>query len=761
MIRKNWQKKRRILLFLILFVLASPVHTVLGDSVLENSVQGNAAPIAEEQNAALHQTWNLICWADPEVLLTELEEAGKAPILSEWCSGVEILINDLSQTFPILKQCDPETRRLFRFRANTTVKNTQTTLDEWNFQDTSIRARRKDILTLLTVKLQEGRELQRKLGADLDTLFLLTRVTYTLQRRLILWNHCDMLLTTPPGPKPNISEAEWLSSVSNVKKVAAAHPYMETWFSYLRLETLKQFSKLSPTQQRDIAWQILGRLHPNHADASQKQFLAHENFEKLETFLKLYASIRSADDCLMAAAEAYEKAEDVKAGNRLVMESRRFELEQGHELPAQAKFLEDIYRNANLRLYVTEEFLNSSLPQPGSEERAIQETMLDRMVYGRGVSNTKLNIETIPDENHFRFGLLVEGTMNSSTYSPDVVTVYNHTDSKYRAMKEILFSSEGLKTLPAVAKVQSQIQLQNLRTPLDAIPVIGFVANGVARNQAQAKQKNARQISEQKIHREVCEKLDEGVENKLDVANKFLEEKFFTALSRFELALEELEAKTTEDSAVIRMRLAGIIQPGAYTARPIPPENSQINFQVHESAANNFLQKFHLEGRTFTLEELIQYLRSRLPNCKIGERFIRPKEKFILTFADQNAVTVKLENGEFTVCLAVKSLSVGRRSWSNFVVEASYQVESGPLAVYVSRKGPVHLSGGIPASQQIVVRGVFSKVFPKTDQNNNILPEKFIQNPRFLNLELDQLVVQDGWLGISFGPKSTNGIVKY
>ena len=59
------------------------------------------------------------------------------------------------------------------------------------------------------------------------------------------------------------------------------------------------------------------------------------------------------------------------------------------------------------------------------------------------------------------------------------------------------------------------------------------------------------------------------------------------------------------------------------------------------------------------------------------------------------------------------------------------------------------------------MRGVFSKVFPKTDQNNNILPEKFIQNPRFLNLELDQLVVQDGWLGISFGPKSTNGIVKY
>ena len=758
--RKNWQKKRLFLLFLILFVLVSPIHAVLGNGLPENADQENTAPISEEQNLELHQTWNLICWADQDVLLNELEEAGKAPVLSEWCSVVETLISDLSQTFPILKQADPEKRRLFRFRANTTVKSTQTTLDEWDFQNTSIQERRKELLTLLTQKMQEARELQTALAANFETQFLLTRVTYTLQRRLILWNYCDLLLTTLPGPTPSVTETEWLSILSDVEKVAAEHPYMETWFSYLRLDTLKQISKLSSTQQREIAWQILGRLHPHHADASQKEFLAHKTFNELEILLKRFASIRTADDCLMAAAEAYEKSENIKAGNRLVMESRRFELEQGHELPAQVKFLEDIYRNANLRLYVTKEFLNTSLPQPGEEERTIQDNILDRAVYGHGVSNTKLNVEMIPDENHFRIGFLVEGTMNSSTYSPDVVTVYNQTDSTYRAMKEILFSADGLKSNPAVAEVQSQIQLQNLRTPFDSIPVIGIVANGVARNQAQAKQKSARQISEQKIHKEVCEKLDEGVESKLEEANKFLEEKFFAALSRFELALEQIEARTTEDSAVIRMRLAGIIQPGAYTARPIPPENSQINFQVHESAANNFLQKFHLEGRTFTLEELIQYLRSRLPNTKIGERLVRPKEKFILTFADQNAVTVKLENGEFTVCLAVKSMSVGRRSWSNFVVEASYVVEAGPKAVYVYRKGPVHLSGGIPASQQIVVRGVFSKIFPKTEQNN-ILPEQFIQNPRFMNLELDQLVVQDGWLGVSFGPKATNGIVKY
>lgn len=760
MIRKNWQKKRRFLLFLVFFVLLSPIHAAQGNGLPENADQENAVLMEEEQALDLHQTWNLICWVDPEVLLNELEEAGKEPALSEWCSSVEILVGDLSQTFPILKAHDPEKRRLFRLRANATVKNTQTLLDEWDFQDSSIQKRRKDVLSLLAAKIQEARELQATYISNFEIQSLLTRVTYTLQRRLILWNYCDALLTTKPGPRQDVSETEWRSILADVEKVTASHPYMETWCSYLRLNTLKQFSKFSPSVQREIAWQILGRLHPIYADASQRQFLSHEKFSELEVFLKRFASIRTEEDCLMASTEAYEKAEDVEAGNRLVMETRRFEMEQGHDLPAQLKYLETIYRNANLRLYVTKEFLNTSLPQPGSEERTIQDNILDRAVYGRGVSDTKLNIQMIPDENHFHIGFLVEGTMHSSTYSPDIVTVYNKTTSEYKALKEILFSSEGLKTAPAVANVQSQIQLQDLHTPLDGIPVLNGVAHGVARNQAEAKQKDMRHISEQKIRNEVCQRLDSEVESKLETANKFLEEKFFTALARFELVLYQMEARTTKDSAVIRLRLAGIVQPGACTARPIPPENSQINFQVHESAVNNFLQQFHLEGRTFTLEELIQYLRSRMPNTSIGERIVRPKEKFLLTFADQNAVTVKLANGEFTICVAVKELRVGRRSWSNFVVEAPYTVEGGSMAVYIHREGPVRLSGEVPASQQIGLRGVFSKVFPKTEMKN-ILPDQFIQNPHFENLDLDQLVVQDGWFGISFGPKSSTGFVKY
>ena len=57
--------------------MISPIHAEQGDGLPGNAGHESAAPVAEAPNRELHQTWNLICWVDPEVLLNELEEAGK------------------------------------------------------------------------------------------------------------------------------------------------------------------------------------------------------------------------------------------------------------------------------------------------------------------------------------------------------------------------------------------------------------------------------------------------------------------------------------------------------------------------------------------------------------------------------------------------------------------------------------------------------------------------------------------------------------
>ncbi len=715
--------------------------------------------------ARLEQSYNLVCWHNPALLLLELEQLEESPEKSQevkrWCECVRATVKELAQTYPGLckstierKSAKNTTRRIGNgklIRAITQRDENQIPLSEWDFQSTELPSQRRELLTQLTLKVQEARAIQRNL-TDKTTVAALIRVNYTLQRRLILWNYCDRLLRSPEQGFETYSPLQWSAVLAQVDKLVEAHPYRDTWRSYLRLNVLHRFSELSQAEQREIAWQIIDRLQATHLAVSQEQFLAQVPFRQLNQLLQSYAVLRLADDHLMASVEDYEAANDVVAGNRLVMETRRLELEQKRPLTPDQKVLEQIYRNANLRLFVSREFLNNSLPQPGSEERTIQESVLNRPVYGRGVSNTVVSVRMVPDDAHFRLGFLVEGSMQSSTYSPDVVTVYNRSDAQYVAFKEILFSNTGIQMKPAVAEVQNQIQIRDLQTPLDPIPVIGFVANGVARNQAESKQDAIRRSTEYKIRNEVCTSLDAQVSEKLTVANALLQDKFLSPLARLELNLEQVDAQTTQEAAVIRMRLAGNSHPGAFTPRPVPPTDSQINLQIHESSLNNFLQQFHLEGHSFTIETLMEHIQARLPNLKIGENMPEQEEELFITFADKNALTVHLHDSMILVRVAVQELRVGKRSWKNFTVEAPYLVQSGEKEIFVQRDGPVRLIGRIPVGQQVAIRGIFSKIFQKTEEKN-ILPEKFLANPRFENLVLDQLVLQDGWFSISFGPQ--------
>ncbi|MDO4630282.1 MAG: hypothetical protein Q4C70_13975, partial [Planctomycetia bacterium] len=716
--------------------------------------------VEREHYSAVEQSYNMACWYNPALLLHELEEVNQTPELKNWSEGVRTSVKELSHTFPGIDKSITEkkasktaTRRIGNgklIRAITQRDENLIPLTEWDFQNTEISTQRRELLTQLTQKVHEAREIQRYL-TDKTTVAALIRANYTLQRRLILWYYCDRILQSPMPKFPSVSERQWDSVIAQVEELVEAHPYHDTWRSYLRLNVLLRFSELSPSVQREIAWQLMNRLQTEELAASQQQFLAQEAFRQLNHLLATYAAVRLAEDYLMYSAENYEMGNDIKAGNHLVQESRRLELEQRRPLTPEQKTLEKIYRNANLRLFVSRDFLNSSLPQPGAEERTIQENVLNRPVYGRGVSNTTVSIRMVPDEKQFRLGFLVEGSMQSSTYSPDVVTVYNNSDAQYVAFKEILLSDKGLHMKPAVAEVENQIHLRDLQTPFDPIPVLGFVANGVARNQAESKQHTVRQMTEYKIRNEVCTNLDNQVNEKLNTVNDLLQNKVFTPLNRLELDLEQVDAQTTQNDAVIRMRLAGNSHPGAFTPRPVPPADSMINFQAHESTLNNFLQQFHLEGRTFTVDTLLEHIHTRLPNLKLGENRPEPEEELFITFAEKNAVTVHIHDSMILVRVAVQELRVGKRQWKNFEVEAPYLIQSGPKAIFAQRDGPVRLIGRIPVGQQVAVRGIFSKIFQKTEEKN-ILPEKFLANPRFADLTVNQLVLHDGWLSVSFSP---------
>ena len=72
----------------------------------------------------------------------------------------------------------------------------------------------------------------------------------------------------------------------------------------------------------------------------------------------------------------------------------------------------------------------------------------------------------------------------------------------------------------------------------------------------------------------------------------------------------------------------------------------------------------------------------------------------------------------------------------------------------IYRDGVIRLVGHVPVGSQVALRGVFSKIFPK-EFRKELVPEKVLADERFAALGFNQCVLQDGWLSLSIGSRSS------
>ena len=149
-----------------------------------------------------------------------------------------------------------------------------------------------------------------------------------------------------------------------------------------------------------------------------------------------------------------------------------------------ARGVETHYRNANVRVSLTEDLLNRLIPAQKTEIAPVSDTLMGVPVRGQSMTSTDVALRLIPDPNRVRMALEVTGevaAMTSSTSGP--ATFYNDSDSLYSARKPFEINQKGIKLLPAEVDVQHQTRLRDVATDFDGIPLLGMVARSVARQQ--------------------------------------------------------------------------------------------------------------------------------------------------------------------------------------------------------------------------------------------------------------------------------------
>ncbi len=672
---------------------------------------------AQERMAQAESTLKL--FREPTALLEALDELAWECSCSEWAVRVGILIRELT-------------------------RGELATLEEADA-----------ILTELEVELQRVDDLIAQTG-NCPLASELLRLRHAVERRIAVWDLAiglemqsgEALVSRTPDTQPL---AVVLSQVDAL--VDEAEP---GWREYLMLDSLgvlAQSRKGHVTERsRELADQVLARLDANHLTADQRQAVATGPIASLGGSLQAWVAGSVAAPEFLLALEQYEHSGLPSDAASLARLCNRLEWSDNEDQQQLATATGRFYRNANVRIAVTERLMDLLLPQQQVEWQPVRDTIIGVPVRGNSTVHSNLNVDLIPDDQQLRLMLQISGLISANTRAGNTWgTVFNNSNSHYSVQQPLSVGRDGVELGAASASVNSQVRLRGVETKLDGVPLLGSVAQSVVRRGQEKRAPDARRESEAKIRQRAAEQAAEEANKRLYEFEERFEKEVLKPLTALGLDPEIIEMKTSDERFTFRARIAGENQLGSHTPRPRAPSDSLASVQLHQTAINNLIERLDLNGRDMSLAELHAHILLKLGRDPKPAPESMPEDVQI-RFAARDAVHIGCQDNQVRVTLAIKELSKRPRRWNNFAVHVNYQPAEDVSEGRLVREGTIQLAGRrLNLGSQIALRGVFSKIF--SDDGLQFVPEKIKNDPRFENVEVTQLTITDGWIAAALGPK--------
>lgn len=583
----------------------------------------------------------------------------------------------------------------------------------------------------------------------------LHQLAYALQRRLAIWRAIERLngSESPFGPGGDGSEA-LRRSLENVERPLALLSEREGWEGFLMIDQLRSSTAADGSSAR-LALEVLERIESSPLTSQQREWLQQP--ELIDFACQLRTSAAPAVDFsrLLVQLERVEAGHDGYAAAVVARHQQLFQSADDPRLVEIGNLLETHYRNANARFEASAALLQRFLPEELKQEERIAETVVGARVFGRGRTLTRLKLTLVPHGERWQVGISANGEVDTSTRSTVwPATFYNRGRSRYSIRKPVVVDSQGVRALPARGTANTRSRLSGLETDFDAIPLLGLIVQATAQRRYEEQLPRANREVRSQVAETAAQRLDEEVERRLGEADQRFRSRLLAPLQNLGLEPTPIEMQTTGQRLVGRFRLAASEQTASYTARPKSPPDSLLALQVHESAVNNALHQLNLQGRRFDLAGLYRELTDAagVPDAEIPLEL--QEEEAVIEFADHDPVDVRFDDERLAITLRLAQLQARDQApWRGLVVRAFYvPVSDGPRQVELERDGYIQLSGArLRLRDQIVLRGIFSKLFPRHPDFNNQI-QRWMDQPQIADAQVAQFVARDGWLGLALTP---------
>lgn len=604
-------------------------------------------------------------------------------------------------------------------------------------------------------------------GADTSLESQASRARYGVTRWVDVWEAVARVNEHPPRvPSGEEAAARIRNQIAAFEALAGTNPAGEAWREYLDLVQLKSVATAgaSVDQRREVARRTINRLNSPKLSREQRKFIADGPLAKLSDELQAWLATEPDVDRLLAHLEELEYHGRSSDAAVVAASYRNLLALDGESARELASHLDTHYRNANLRVAVSNELANRLVPQPGRIDAPVRDTVVNVPVRGHSSTFTKLSVLFVPDPQRIRIGLEAHGTVAANTISDaGVVRLRNQGQSTFLVRKLMVFGPQGLLVWPAVAEAENNYNyLVALETDYDNVPIVGSVVRNIARSQHDEARGQARRQTEYKVATRALQQLDSEVQTRLAESERKMREGQGATLNRLGLDLVPISLTTTEERVAGRLRLGNEEQLGAFTPRPRAPSDSWLSVQVHQSAINNMLESLDLEGRRFELADLFTWVGEKLGRPDFATQEDLP-ENVRVTFADRDAVRLDTVDGRLEVTFAIKELRQEGSRWRDFRVRAYYVPKLEALTPLFERDADPQYSLRLDGESmrgkiEFKLRAIFSKVLSK-NRDLRLLPESITSDERLKDLQISQFTVEDGWIGLAYGPRRVSSRV--
>jgi hypothetical protein len=596
-----------------------------------------------------------------------------------------------------------------------------------------------------------------KLASDL------VRFNYRLSRRLSVWTLVNQQASRQNdlrGVASGSSSSSPSSSSSSSSILLAGDQRLSfagldsDWVKYLMLDKVEAaFSGVnqSKASQKYITRRSLARIESPALGKSQKQYVREVIDPTVLTFLRSTASAPTDYSKLVNDLESFEN--DATGYASYFLNDHYQNLLWSDNVADQdiADEVHRHYRNANIRLAISETLLNRLVPQMPTTDEPFSESVMGAQVVGQNSISNQLSVSLIPDPKQLQIQLGTMGHVDSNSVAKrDGFTIRNQGRARFQVFQMLSVGANGIDASEKpIAYSAAKQQLVGLESKFDTIPVVGRLARRIAEKKIQQKSPETDRMVKDRVASEASQKMQELVEIELTKMQQKCQANLLDPLVAMDLDPEPVQMETTDDQIVMRYRLAGRDQMAAFTSRPSDNGKSLLSLQVHQSTINNAISRAELAGRKFDIEGLSkQFYKS----FGIGsENPPASEQKAEFEFARFDPIRIELEKDRLFVTMNLKSLKIGDgKRFKKVKLRAAYSLQQNGLQVVFSQDDEAtRIQGHRLRFRDRALVGTVHKILFKREYVVDAMQGSMVEKIGGDAIEISQLVLSDGWIALS------------